>query len=128
MLGVSAELLMKWLIARFIAHVPERKRGEFERTREQLWMKTERLFTTFVNAFEPHYCEIDPELRRQAEGNLQMVETLIRINRDDVGHGRLQRIDHEMVHGYLISYLTLLSIARQLADAFGADACSFYAA
>jgi hypothetical protein len=47
MLGVSTEMLMKWLIDRFIAHVPEAKRANFEKTRGELWTRTDKLFDSY---------------------------------------------------------------------------------
>ena len=126
MLGVSAELLMKWLIGRFIDHLPDHKQADFEKTRSDLWMRTDKLFTTFIGAFATHYSELAPDLQYQADANLDLLQTLIRVNRDDVGHGRPDRADPTMLHGYLLSYLTLLRLARELADAFEATPCAVY--
>lgn len=116
MLGVSCELLMKWLIDRFIEHAPERER--LQKLRGDLWMRTNKLFSAFVREFQKHYDEFPRDVGYQADANLDFMQTLIRINRDDVGHGRPDRIDRHMVHGYLISYLTLLKVAHELAEAF----------
>lgn len=126
MLGVSAELLMKWLIERFIDHVGTKKRPDFEKTRDELRMRTDRLFDTFIKAFAEHYAEFPRELEFQSSANLDLLQTLIRINRDDVGHGRPDRVDRQMIHGYLISYLTLLKVAREMADAFANNSCTKY--
>ncbi len=99
MLGVSAELLMKWLINVFIDHVGSTKRPEFKKIRDELWMRTDKLFDKFTNAFEGHYDELQRDLMFQSSANLDLLQTLIRINRDDVGHGRPDRVDQHMIHG-----------------------------
>lgn len=124
MLGVSAELLMKWLIDRFVAHVPASQRGSLELRFSQLRYRTDKLFDAFVNALREHYVEFPRDLQLQTDAYLDLLQTLIRINRDDVGHGRAQRADAQLVHGNLLAYLTLLKLARELADTLADAQCT----
>lgn len=122
MLGVSAEGLMKWLIKRFLEHLPEAKSVAHKKTFDELGNRTERLFTSFVKSLDSHYTEFNRDLEYQARAYLDQISSIIRVNRDDVGHGRVSRVDNQLVYGNLTVYPTLLSVARELADAF-AIAC-----
>jgi hypothetical protein len=130
MLGVSSEMLMKWLIARFIEHLPEAKRESFEKTRDRLWARTDKLFDSFITAIKAHFNPdgLTRDLELQVNAHLDQLQTLIRVNRDDVGHGRPERADEALVNGSLQIYLPLLSIVRELADELKSHRCVLYGA
>lgn len=129
MLGVSSEMLMKYLIRRFIEHVPSAKRGSFEKTRTDLWSRTDKLFDSFINAIKAHFQPdgLSHDLELQVLAYLDQLQTLIRVNRDDVGHGRPERADAALVSGSLQIYLPLLSIVRELVQELSDHPCVLYA-
>jgi hypothetical protein len=127
MLGVSAEGLMKWLIARFLEHLPSPQRERHRETMAKLSNRTEKLFTTFVNDLQSHYEELSPDLKYQAAAYLDQLNSIIRVNRDDVAHGRAARVDRQLAYGNLTLYPTLLTLTRELANALLSANCSIYA-
>ena len=128
MLGVSSEMLMKWLLDRFIGHLPAQKQIEYRKTKAQLWKRTDRLFDTFISAIKLH---LEPDgfprdLRFQIDAHLDQVQTLLRVTRDDVGHGRPERADAQIVSASLELYLPLLSIVRELVVNLKSKPCVLY--
>jgi hypothetical protein len=117
MLGVSAEGLMLWLIKRFLEHVSEARRSRYQEAFSQLRFKTNKLFETFLKLLSNHWEEIDDDLRFQAQAYLDQLITIIRVNRDDVAHGRAARVDQQLVYGNLSVYLSLLRVVREVIDA-----------
>ena len=90
MLGVSTEMFMKWLIGNFLDHLPDSKKPEFEKTRNDLWNRTDKLFDKFIIAIKSHFVPdgLSHDLELQVNAHLDQMQTLIWVNRDDVGHGR----------------------------------------
>lgn len=67
------------------------------------------------------------DLEYQAKAYLDKINSIIRVNRDDVGHARAARVDRQLAYGNLTIYPTLLSLTRELADALGeAQPCAKY--
>lgn len=115
---------MKWLIGQYLAHLPPTVAASQKQQLDQLSHRTERLFTQFVKALEPHYRELNPDLAYQAKAYLDQLNSIIRVNRDDVAHGRAARVDRQLAFGNLAIYPTLLSITRELADTFVSTKCT----
>lgn len=120
MLGVSAEGLMRWLIKALLKHVSESQATSYSNTFEQHRFKTNKLFSEFFKLLRIHLEEVDEDLRFQADAYLEQLSTIIRVNRDDVAHGRATRVERQLVYGNLILYLSLLRVASEISRALEA--------
>ena len=127
-LGVSSEMLMKYFYRCFIDDVPPAKRGLFEKTRTDLWKRTDKLFDSFISAIKTHFQPdgLSHDLELQLLAHLDQLQTLIRVNRDDVGHGRPERADAAPVSGSLQIFLPNLSIVRELVHQLFEHPCELY--
>ena len=126
MLGVSAELLMDWLIECLVhRHLPPEAQASAIKKRDGFGFRTGARVEAFIEHILRHLQadDIASDLRTQAESYLGQLSTLIRVNRNDVGHGRPQRADAQLALGMLEVYLPLLSLARELADALSTKCC-----
>jgi hypothetical protein len=124
MLGVAGEALMEWLYDAFIAHVPSGNTSKFANDFAQTKLHTERRFTTFRNALNAHRTEFDGDMWYRVSAHLDVLNSVIKVNRDDVAHRRAFRADAQLALGNLTSFPTLLSVANDLAVALRGSTCS----
>jgi hypothetical protein len=125
MLGVSAELVMDLLIECLIRHLPADARTDATKKRDAFGLRTGARVAAFKEHILRHLQadDIGKDLRTQADLYLGQLSTLIRVNRNEVGHGRPQRADSQLALGMLQVYLPLLSLVRDLVEALSAKAC-----
>jgi hypothetical protein len=79
MLGVSSEMLIQWLIARFLDDLPEPKQAQVRREFAALKFRTDRLFESFIHRLREHFTEFSRDLQLQTDANLDLLQTLIRV-------------------------------------------------
>jgi hypothetical protein len=124
MLGVAGEALMEWLYDAFIAHVPSGAASKLAKDFAQTKLHTERRFNTFRRALDVHRPEFDADMWCRVSAHLDSLNSVIKVNRDDVAHRRAFRADAQLALGNLTSFPTLLSVANELAVALRGNACS----
>jgi len=62
----------------------------------------------------------------RVSAHLESLNSVIKVNRDDVAHRRAFRADAQLALGNLTSFPTLLSVVSELATALRAQTCTVW--
>ena len=126
MLGIAGEALLEWLYVAFIDHLPNDRRATFEKSFDSTRLRTQKRFQDFLKALALHEGEFAVDLWYQVQSYLENLSAIVKVNRDDVAHRRANRVDKQLALGNLTIFLTLLSVANELANVLSSKNCTVW--
>lgn len=118
LLGVAAETLIERLYSSFAKHLNTNAKVTFEASlKSKRWASTR--FLVFKSSFGAHKKELSKDLADRIDTYLDVLVTLLKTSRDDVGHGRPTRVDRDIAFGNLVYFPSLVGLVAEVESALG---------
>lgn len=124
LLGVAAEALLEYLYDCLERHLRISERAQFRAALERRKRSADGRYEVFKDHMLPrHAAELGMELTRRFDLVLEPLLRLMKVNRDDVAHRRVTRVDRETAYAELASFPALVGASAELEAALG-SACA----